>query len=72
MGLKGAWVAREGLPELTPSDPEVLVLGRCGERRSLPGRANNKHKCSEVGTSSNVQGTEKPGWMEWETGGRGR
>lgn len=54
-----------------PSDPKVIVLGRCRERRSLPGRVNDKCKCSEVGTSSNMQGTEKPGRMERETGGRG-
>lgn len=40
-GMEGTWVVREGLPELTSSDPGVLVLGRCEETRSVPGRGNS-------------------------------
>lgn len=45
-------MVREGLPELIPNDPEALVLGRFGDRRSVSGRGNSMHKCSEAGTSS--------------------
>ena len=50
-GLKGAPGVREGLPEVMLNDPEVLALGRFGERRSVSGRGNSMCKCSEAGTS---------------------
>ena len=48
-------MTREGLLELTPSDPEVLVLGRGQERWGVPGsewhvqglRGVNKQRCKE-------------------------
>lgn len=58
-------MVREGLPELTPSDAEVLVLGRCRERKSVQGRGNSTCKCPEVRT-------EKPGRIGWEIGAHGR
>lgn len=34
-------MVREGLPELIPNDPEELVLGRFGDRRSVSDRENS-------------------------------
>lgn len=54
-GLRWVCMTREGLLELTPSDPEVLVLGRGQERWGVPGsewhvqglRGVNKQRCKE-------------------------
>lgn len=63
--------ARAGLPKLIPKDPEMLDLGRCGERRRVPRQANSMCKGSEVGTSR-IYGRSRGAWKGWEIWGQGR
>lgn len=62
-------MVREGLPELTPSDPEVLVLGRCEETRSVPGRGDSIESAQRQEQAAHRQGAEKPGRMGWQVVG---
>ena len=63
--------ARAGLPKLIPKDPDVLDLGRRGERRRVPRRANSICKGSEVG-ASRIYRRSRGARKGWEIRGQGR
>lgn len=60
-----------GQGKLISKDPDLLDLGRHGERRRVPRRANITCKGSEVGMSR-IYGRSRGAWKQWEIWGQGR